>query len=190
MRCSDAHPLLFSPLSLKRGSHMNSILTLYLKLAWGMGSEEKNISPSEKILLLLLYYLVLIQLKLGVGATGTSYTHRFDLSIIYFHISGSAFPGNLRFLAQGCFGSADAVSGWGLGICHFRPTCRFTFEGLKTIWRKRVGEEKSYLFSPSYLWVQLPNKDSSFLLSKELSDLILLLACFRYHNPFLCIQLS
>lgn len=34
----------------------------------------------------------------------------FDLKIIYFHISMSAFPGNLLFLAQGFFGSADAVS--------------------------------------------------------------------------------
>lgn len=148
--------LLLCPLLWKWGSHMNSILTLY-KLSWGMGSYEKKIYPSEKILLLLLYYF-LIQPKLCVGAAGTSYMHCFDLSIIYFHIGGSAFPGNLQFLAQGCFGRADAVSYWGLGICHVSPTCRFTFEGLKTIWRKGVGEEKSYfIFSP-------PTSESNYLI--------------------------
>lgn len=71
---------------------------------------------------------------------------------------------------------------WGPGICHFSSTCRFTFEGLKNCPNGEVGEERSYFFS-SFPHVQLPNKDSSFLLSEELCDLILLLVLFQISQP-------
>lgn len=69
---------------------MNSISTL-CKLTWVMSSSEENVYPSEKILLLLLYYFQ-IQSELCVEATGTTYIYCFDLYIIYFHISVNVFP--------------------------------------------------------------------------------------------------
>lgn len=126
---------------------MNTISALY-KLPWVMSSSEENVYPSEKILLLLLYYFQ-IQLKLCIGATGASYKCYFDLYIIYFHISMSVFPqeppvsgSEILWQCRCC------IKKWGSGICHFSSTCRFTFEGLKTI-QSGVREEKSYFFPPT-----------------------------------------
>lgn len=75
---------------------MNSLSTLY-KLPWVLSSSEENVYPSEKILLLLLYYFQ-IQLKPCTGAARASYKNYFGLYIIYFHISMSVFfPGISSF---------------------------------------------------------------------------------------------
>lgn len=118
------------PLLLKRGSHMNSISTLY-KLPWVMRSSEENVYPRETILLWLLYY-IRIQLQLCVGAIGASYKCCFDLSIIYFHISMSVFPQESPVSGPGILWQCRCyVKKGGSGIYHFSSACRFTFEGLK-----------------------------------------------------------
>lgn len=131
----------------------------------------------------MLHYYFHIQPKLCVGAVGTSYKHCFDLYIIYFHISVSVFPGeSLVSGSEFLWQRRCCVREWGPGICYFNSTCRLTFEGLETIQREGGWGGKELFFS-SYLRVQLPNKDSSFLLSEELCDLILLLASFQISQP-------
>ena len=98
---------------------MNTISALY-KLPWIMSSSEENVYPSEKILLLLLYYFQ-IQLKLCIGATGASYKCYFDLYIIYFHISMSVFPQESPvFGSEILWQCRCCIKKWGSGICHFR----------------------------------------------------------------------
>lgn len=147
-----------------------------------MRSSEENVYPRETILLWLLYY-IRIQLQLCVGAIGASYKCCFDLSIIYFHISMSVFPQESPVSGPGILWQCRCyVKKGGSGIYHFSSACRFTFEGLKKSPKGGWGGKELFFFS-SYLWVQFPNKDSSFLLSKELCDLILLLALVQISQP-------
>lgn len=92
-------------------------------------------------------------LKLCMGLLGhlTSVTL---ISTLFISISAWVSPQESPALAQRFFGSADAVSKWGSGICHFSSTCRFTFEGLKTIQSKLGGKE---LFFP-------PTSESNYLI--------------------------
>lgn len=137
----------------------------------------ENADQSEPKLLLLLYRSWVLR-KLCIE---TSYAHRFDLRVIYFHssmsVSGWGCLGRRTLFCQ-----AERTPGIYLSV----SACWLTSEGRETL-QVEVGRRtgrKELLFSSRPL-VQLPNQDWSRLLSVESRDLSLLFAFLRISQPIL-----